>query len=100
MVTIGVLNAVVIYTVQCLVEAFSNLVKILQCQLAFIQLSVQKHIVYDTLHETLDSRRCGVLQRLRSSFDFVGQKYQTRLFCLGLGPWIPEMLQINSVIAL
>ncbi len=50
-------------TAQGLVEAFGNLVEILQGELARVQLPVGKNLVDDLLHHALDAGRSGVNQR-------------------------------------
>ena len=71
--------------------------KILECQLAIVQLAVGKNLVGQVLHQTLDAGRRRVLQGSRSGFNHVGQHDQSGFLGLGLGAGVPEVIDFHGI---
>lgn len=78
-----------------LVEVLRDGMKILEGQLAILQLAIAEDVVDQATDHSLYSRGGGIPQGPAGRLHNIGQHNQTGLLGLGLGAWIPIIVNVD-----
>jgi len=78
-------------------NAFLDRMKVFQGEFAFVELTVEKDVLYDVLHEVLYALGCRVIEYPRRCFHGIRQHDYTRFLCLGPRPTVPKILFLCHV---
>ena len=88
-----------IYTGKNLVEAFGNVMQVLEGKFTGIKLAVGKNFVNQVLNQALDSGRSWIFQGSGGGFYRIRKHNQPGLTGLGLGARIPEIIDIDRILS-
>ncbi len=82
-----------------LVEAFGDIVQVLEGKFTGIQLTVGKNFVDQVLNESLDSGRSGIFKGSGCSLHCICKHDQSGLAGLRLGARVPEIINFDGILA-